>query len=130
MALKATWQRHADPHECLRGTEVTCHLFIFSCNSMVIVHVSIRYFGFKLTTIISSPYIRAIIRLFLRVGLCSLVFLIAGRVARYRASDGNRDEYRAWMRWTRGPPDLNQRTCFNSHLSESISTVNLASYNS
>ena len=55
--------------------------------------------------------------------------LIARRVARYGASDGNRDEYRAWMWWTRGRPDLNQRTCFNSHLSESISAVNLASYN-
>ena len=32
-------------------------IFIFTCISMVIVHISIRYFGFKLTTIISSPYI-------------------------------------------------------------------------
>ena len=54
--------------ECIRGTEVTCHVFIFNRNSMVLVHISIRYFRFKLMAIISSPYIRAILRLFLRVG--------------------------------------------------------------
>ena len=45
------------PRECLHGTEVTCHVFIFNRNSMVIVHISIRYFGFKLTVINRSPYI-------------------------------------------------------------------------
>ena len=29
------------PRECLRGTEVTCHVFIFNRNSMVRVHISI-----------------------------------------------------------------------------------------
>ena len=62
------------PRECLRGTEVTCHVFIFNRNIMSIVHISIRYFGFKLMAIISSRYIRAIIRLFIRVGLCSLFY--------------------------------------------------------
>ena len=63
------------PRECLHGTEVTCHVFIFNRNSMVIVHISIRYFGFKLMAIISSPYIRTILHLFIRVGLCSLFYL-------------------------------------------------------
>ena len=37
------------PHECLRGT---CDvIFIFTRIRMVIVHISIRYFGFTLTTI-------------------------------------------------------------------------------
>ena len=39
VARKAMWQRHKDPRECLRGTEVTSHLFIFTRNSMVIVYI-------------------------------------------------------------------------------------------
>ena len=32
VARKATWQSHADPRERLRGTEVTCAIFIFTRN--------------------------------------------------------------------------------------------------
>ena len=51
--MDATWQSHADPRECLRGVSI----FIFTRISMVTVHISIRYFEFKLTAIIHSPYI-------------------------------------------------------------------------
>ena len=73
MARKATWQCHADPRECLRGTGDV--IFILTRISMIIVHISIRYIGFTLTPIISSPYIPMILHLFLRVGLCpSILF--------------------------------------------------------
>ena len=88
------------------GTEVTCHVFIFNRNIMVRVHISIRYFGFKLMAIISSRYKRAIIRLLSVWDYVPCFILIARRVARYGASDGNRDERITSMRWTRGPPDL------------------------
>ena len=39
------------------------------------------------------------------VGLKSLVFLFAGRVARSCASDRRRDKWSAWIQWTCGPPD-------------------------
>ena len=56
VALRATWQSHADPRERLRGADVTC-IFIFTRNYRVIVHISIRYFGFKLTRIFNASYI-------------------------------------------------------------------------
>ena len=52
-------------------------------------------------------------------------FLIVGRMARR----GALDRKRASIAWTRGPPDLNQGTCFKSYLSEVISIVNQRSYN-
>ena len=30
VAHKATWQSHANPHEHMRGAEVTCALFIYT----------------------------------------------------------------------------------------------------
>ena len=29
VALEAKWQRHVDPRECLRDTEVTYYIYIF-----------------------------------------------------------------------------------------------------
>ena len=67
-------------------------IFIFTRIIMVIVHISIRYFGFKLTTIIGSPYIHD---RFLSFSLCGIMFpsfrLIAGRVGWHGALDRKRD---------------------------------------
>ena len=54
--------------------------------------------------------------------------LIAWRVAWRGALDRKRDKRGASMRWTFGPPDPNQGTCYKSYLSEVISTVNQRSY--
>ena len=60
-----------------------------------------------------------------------LVFsLISGRVESYGSLDGERDESRASMRWTRDPPDLNWSTCSKSSLSEIILALHQGSYNS
>ena len=67
MALKATRQCQADPRERLRGADVTC-IFIFTRKYRVIVHISIRYFGFKLTLLIVTPYIPACFPLFFPYG--------------------------------------------------------------
>ena len=44
-------------------------------------------------------------------------------MAAFRASDDLRDESVAWIQWTRGPRDQDQRTWRKNHLSESIITV-------
>ena len=53
-----------------------------------------------------------------------------GCVAWRGASDKQRNEDRASMRWTRGPPNLDQRTWLKTHLSELIWAVDRANYNS
>ena len=58
-----------------------------------------------------------------------LFLLVVGRVACRGASDGNCDEDRVSMRWTRGPPDLQSSTCLKYHLSEIIQAVDPTSYN-
>ena len=55
--------------------------------------------------------------------------LIAERVAKRGALDSNLMDDRASMQLTLGPPDKLSRTCFNRDISESISTVDLTSYN-
>ena len=57
-------------------------IFRFTHIIMVIVHISIRYFGFKLTTIIGSPYIPDRSPYFSPCGTMFPSFcLIVGRVA-------------------------------------------------
>ena len=60
--MDATW--HARPHRrATRTVRVPAwhggdmSIFIFTRISMLMVHISIQYFGFKLTAIIHSPYI-------------------------------------------------------------------------
>ena len=50
------------------GCDIYLYLLVYS---MVIVHISIQYFGFKLMAKISSPYIRAILYFF----PCATMFL-------------------------------------------------------
>ena len=91
MARKATWMRRgmqghvAKPRGPTRvpawhGGDMC--IFIFTRIIMVIVHISIRYFGFKLTTMIGSPYI---LDRFISFSPCGTMFpsfiLFSGRVA-------------------------------------------------
>ena len=73
---------------------------------MVIVHITIRNFGFKLMAKISSPYIRSILCLLSVWDYVPVFSLIVGRVAMHGSLDGDRVKFCASMRWTRGQPDL------------------------
>ena len=59
----------------------------------------------------------------------SSFILISGCVASRGSLDGERNESRASMQWTSGPPDRNQVTCIKWTLSEIIRAIDLASYN-
>ena len=71
-------------------------IFIFTRIIMVIVHISIRYFGFKLIIIIGSPYIPD---KFLSFSPCGTMFpsfiLFSGCVAVRGAMDRKHDKRRA-----------------------------------
>ena len=68
LALRATRLCHVDACECLRGTEVTCHLHIYF---MYIGYRTYKPFhrGISVTYKTDSPYISDILLNLLRVGL-------------------------------------------------------------
>ena len=71
----ATWQSHAGPRERLRGAEVTRgHYLYLIVICRVIVHISIRYFGFKLTSYLSRIINPTYSINFSRVGLIHMSF--------------------------------------------------------
>ena len=58
VARKATWQSHGGPRERQRGAEVTRgHYLYLIVLYRVVVHISIRYFRFKLALIFVISYI-------------------------------------------------------------------------
>ena len=110
MACKAKWQSHAGPRKRLRGAEVTSGQYLYLSYIVYNIYRSPDYRETNLLTLITdSRYIPENFILFLPCGTKShIVYLSAGDVAASQASDQGRDEDRASITWTRGPPIIDR----------------------
>ena len=107
---RATWQSHAGSRERLRGAEVTRGQYLYLSYIVYNIYRSLDYQETNLLTLITaSLYIQVNFILFLPCGTKShTVYLSAGDVAASQASDQGRDEDRASIAWTRGPPIIDR----------------------
>ena len=108
VARKATWQSHAGPHEHLCGAEVTHGQYLY-----------LSYIGFIgrqiINPLIRRPlYTREFPFIFTVWDYVPRFVLNEGDVDQREESDQGRDDWHAWIPWTKSPPNHQSRTCLKS----------------